>query len=174
MGLPPASGGHAELNQPAYAGRSPSCRPPAGELIEALPPAVPRIPDSAFQPPRDIRPDPAGINIAARGGDPAAITTVTDGNPNPIRWFANLSLVGASPIRGRDNDTVGIGHYHLGVSNLPILTIHGIGAENGEELFYNAAVTPWFHLTPDMQMLDPANRSTATALLVGIRGRLSF
>jgi porin len=99
---------------------------------------------------------------------------LTDGNPNPIRWFANLSLVGTSPILGRDNDTVGIGYYHLGVSNLPILKIHGIGAENGVELFYNAAVTPWFHLTPDIQILDPAKQSTPTALLVGIRGRLSF
>ena len=53
---------------------------------------------------------------------------LTDGNPNPIRWFANVSLVGNSPIRGRENDTVGIGYYHLGVSNLPILTIHGFGA----------------------------------------------
>ena len=99
---------------------------------------------------------------------------LTDGNPNPIRWFANLSLIGNSPIHGRDNDTVGIGYYHLGVSKLPIFTIHGIGAENGVELFYNAAVTPWFHVTPDLQILDPAQHHTAPALLVGIRARLSF
>lgn len=99
---------------------------------------------------------------------------LTDGNPNPIRWFANLSLVGTSPIRGRENDTIGIGYYHLGVSNLPILTIHGFGPENGVELYYNAAVTPWFHVTPDVQILDPAQSRTATAFLVGIRARLSF
>ncbi|MBI3864143.1 MAG: carbohydrate porin [Planctomycetia bacterium] len=98
----------------------------------------------------------------------------TDGNPNPIRWFANLSLVGTSPIRDRGNDTIGIGYYHLGVSDLPILTLHGIGAEDGVELFYNVAVTPWFHVTPDVQILDPAQSHTATALLVGIRARLSF
>lgn len=99
---------------------------------------------------------------------------LTEGNPNPIRWFANLSLVATSPIRRRDKDTVGIGYYHLGASNLEILTIHGIGDENGFELFYNVAVTPWFHVTPDLQVLDPAQSHTATALLVGIRGRLSF
>ena len=99
---------------------------------------------------------------------------LTDGNPNPIRWFANVSLVGNSPIRGRENDTIGIGYYHLGVSKLPILTILGFGPENGVELFYNAAVTPWFHVTPDLQILDPAQSHTATALLVGIRARLSF
>ncbi len=99
---------------------------------------------------------------------------LTDGDPNPIRWFANLSLVGNSPIRSRENDTVGIGYYHLGVSRMPILTIHGFGAENGVEVFYNAAVTPWFHITPDLQILDPAQRNNATAVLFGIRARLSF
>lgn len=99
---------------------------------------------------------------------------LTEGNPNPILWFANLSLVGASPIRSREHDTIGIGYYHLGVSNLPILKIHGFGAENGVELFYNAAVTPWFHVTPDVQILDPAQQNNATALLVGIRARISF
>jgi porin len=99
---------------------------------------------------------------------------LTDGNPNPIQWFANVSLVGSSPILGRENDTIGIGYYHLGVSNVPILTIHGIGDEDGVELFYNAAVTPWFHVTPDVQILDPAQRRNPTDFLVGIRARLSF
>lgn len=99
---------------------------------------------------------------------------LTDGNPNPIRWFGNLSLVGSSPIHGRENDTVGVGYYHLGVSKLPILTALGIGAENGVELFYNVAVTPWFHVTPDLQILDPASQHNAVAILFGVRGRISF
>ncbi len=93
---------------------------------------------------------------------------------NPIQWFANVSLVGNSPIIGRENDTIGIGYYHLGVSNHPILKIHGFSAENGMELFYNAAVTPWFHVTPDLQILDPALNHNETALLIGISGRLSL
>jgi porin len=99
---------------------------------------------------------------------------LTDGNPNPIHWFANVSLVGNSPIRDRPNDTIGIGYYHLRVSTLPVLKALGLFAENGVELFYNIAVTPWFHITPDVQVLDPARSSTATALLVGVRGRVSF
>ncbi|MCE9608225.1 MAG: carbohydrate porin [Planctomycetia bacterium] len=99
---------------------------------------------------------------------------LTDGNPNPIRWFGNLTLVGTSPLRARENDTFGLGYYHLGVSHLPILKLHGIGAEDGVELFYNAAVTPWFHITPDLQILDPAQSHNATALVVGLRARLSF
>jgi porin len=99
---------------------------------------------------------------------------LTDGNPNPIRWFGNASLVGNSPLRDRENDTIGIGYYHLAASSVPILALHGFSTENGAELFYNAAVTPWCHLTPDVQILDPANRHNPTALVVGMRGRLSF
>jgi porin len=99
---------------------------------------------------------------------------LTDGNPNPIQWFANATLVGSGLICGRASDTIGIGYYHLGVSELPILTLHGFGDEDAVELFYNAAITPWFHLTADVQILDPAQRHNPTALLVGIRGRLSF
>ncbi|MBS0265717.1 MAG: carbohydrate porin [Planctomycetes bacterium] len=99
---------------------------------------------------------------------------LTDGNPNPIRWFANLALVGTSPIGGRNQDTVGLGYYHLGITGLPTFQALGLGAENGVELYYNAAVTPWFHLTPDLQILDPSKQSTATAVLIGIRGRISF
>lgn len=99
---------------------------------------------------------------------------LTDGNPNPIRWFANLSLVGNSPLRSRQNDTIGLGYYHLQITNLPLLTIHGLGAEDGVEMFYNAAITPWFHITPDLQILDPAQRNNATAVPFGLRGKLSF
>jgi porin len=99
---------------------------------------------------------------------------VTDGNPNPNHWFANISLVGNSPLEGRENDTIGVGYYHLGLSSLPLLEQLGLSAENGVELFYNAAVTPWFHLTPDLQILDPSRRSNETALLIGVRGRISF
>jgi porin len=112
--------------------------------------------------------------------DPARAWTLngdyglTDGNPNPIRWFANLSLVGNSPIRRRPRDLVGVGYYHLGVSQLPVLTALGFSDENGVELFYNIEVKPWFHLTPDFQVLDPSQRSTPTAVLVGLRARLSI
>jgi porin len=99
---------------------------------------------------------------------------LTDGNPNPIRWFANLALVGNSPLRSRENDTFGIGYYHLAASNLAVLKTLGFGPEDGVELFYNVAVTPWFHVTPDLQIIDPSREQNVTALLFGIRGRLSF
>jgi porin len=57
---------------------------------------------------------------------------------------------------------------------LSFLQALGIGGENGVELYYNAALTTWFHLTPDLQVVSPANSHNGTTLLVGLRGRLSF
>ncbi len=99
---------------------------------------------------------------------------ITDGNPNPIQWFGNISLLGNNPTGTREHDSWGVGYYHLAISNVPLLSIHGLRAEDGAELFYNVAVTPWFHLTPSLQVLDPAQQHNANATLVGIRGRLSF
>ena len=50
------------------------------------------------------------------------------------------------------------------------------------ELFYNYAVTPWFRVTPDLQVLIPARERTLgtppqpidTALVLGIRAKLDF
>ncbi len=99
---------------------------------------------------------------------------LTDGNPNPIHWFANATLVRTGPLSRRKHDTLGIGYYHLGISNLPLLNALGFDGENGVELYYNAAVKPWFHVTPDLQIIDPANTNNSTAILVGVRGRISF
>jgi porin len=99
---------------------------------------------------------------------------LTDGNPNPIRWFANVSLVGYSPLPTRKADTIGIGYYHLGFSTSPVAQALGFSDEDGVELYYNAAITPWFHLTPDLQILHPAQRANPLTILFGVRGRLSF
>lgn len=99
---------------------------------------------------------------------------LTDGNPNPIKWFANVSLLRVGLLRRRPRDMLGVGYYHLAASDLRLLQALGFGGENGVELFYNVAVTPSFHLTPDLQVLDPANRGNPTAILVGVRGRISF
>ena len=44
----------------------------------------------------------------------------------------------------------------------------------GVEIFYNMAVTRWFELTPDLQIIDGGIRSADTAILFGLRGNLIF
>jgi porin len=44
----------------------------------------------------------------------------------------------------------------------------------GVEIYYNAAITPWFQLTADLQVLDPAIPAEDTALVLGLRGKIDL
>jgi porin len=46
--------------------------------------------------------------------------------------------------------------------------------ERGLELFYNMAVTPWCHLTADLQVVTPILASAETALVLGLRAKFDF
>lgn len=102
---------------------------------------------------------------------------ISDGNPNPIKWSAGIGMGGASPFRGRPLDTFGAGYFYVGLSEdlkrfatrlLPL------GDEHGVEVFYNVGLTPWFHLTPDLQVVTPARVRVDTSVNFGIRAKLDF
>jgi porin len=108
-----------------------------------------------------------------------------DNGPSPIRFSANAGLSGASPITTRPQDTFGVGYaftrYSSPIRDLaPVLL--PIGNDQAVELFYNAAVTPWFHVTPDLQVVFPAREDTLppnrqpidTALVLGLRAKIDF
>ena len=44
----------------------------------------------------------------------------------------------------------------------------------GVELYYNAAVTTWFHLTGNLQVVQPAASGNDTAVVLGLRGKINF
>lgn len=94
----------------------------------------------------------------------------SDGEVNPVAEFYSLGVGGKGLLPNRDNDTYGVGYYFLNASgDLP--AILGINAEQGIELYYNIEVTPWLHITPDLQILiDPGGRSDRDpAIVVGVR-----
>jgi porin len=110
---------------------------------------------------------------------------LADNGPSPVRWSANVGVGGSSLLRSRPLDTFGIGYAYTGysdpVKNLaPVLL--PVQDDQVVELFYNIAVTPWFHLTPDLQVvvparertLPPAARDIDTALVVGVRAKVDF
>jgi porin len=102
---------------------------------------------------------------------------ISDGNPNPIRWSAILGMGGSSPIPNRKLDTFGIAYYYMGLSDdfknvvRPIVPLRN---ERGLELFYNVAVTPWFHVTPDLQVITPILEPAKTSLVLGLRAKIDF
>jgi porin len=45
---------------------------------------------------------------------------------------------------------------------------------DGVELYYKAPVTDFFHLTGDLQVIEPAEEQLDTAVVVGLRGVLGL
>lgn len=39
----------------------------------------------------------------------------------------------------------------------------------GFDVYYNREITPWFHLTGDMQVIQNSNAATDTSLVLGMR-----
>ena len=102
---------------------------------------------------------------------------ISDGKPNPIHWSTILGIGGSSPIPSRKLDTFGIAYYYLGFSDdfknvvRPIMPVRD---ERGLELFYNVGVTPWCHITADLQVITPILERAETSLVLGLRAKIDF
>lgn len=103
---------------------------------------------------------------------------IADDDSNPLSYFLSAGVGGNSPISGRSNDTFGAGWYYSASSGEigPLLNaaLGPIGDGQGVELFYRAEVTPWFHITPDVQVIVPAREQVDTAYVLGLRSNISF
>ena len=49
-----------------------------------------------------------------------------------------------------------------------------LGTQHGVELYYNAEIAPWFHVTADLQVIDSANQADDTAVVIGLRTNVRF
>ena len=102
---------------------------------------------------------------------------IADDNPSPVRWFASAGISGASPIARRKEDSFGVAYFYLGVSdslkNLAPLLL-SLRDEQGVELYYNAAITPWCQITPDLQVITPFRNRADTSVIFGLRTNVNF
>jgi porin len=127
-----------------------------------------------------------GVGVFARFG-------ASDGNPNLMQYFYSAGVGGKGLIPGRPLDQFGIGYYYLSIKN-PTLQVPIVGTKSflrdewGFEAFYNIALTPWLLLTPDVQVIGPAQKhpigrsrlglpvigqeSIGTATVLGVRLQL--
>jgi porin len=102
---------------------------------------------------------------------------ISDGNPNPVQFVANGGVAGRSMLAGRTLDTFGVGYFYLGLSdnftNLvsPFIELQD---EQGIEVFYNYAVTPWCRLTCDLQVVDSSVAALDTSIITGLRLQTIF
>jgi porin len=102
---------------------------------------------------------------------------ISDGKPNPIKWSAIFGIGGTSPIPSRKLDTFGIAYYYLGYSDdfkKVARLIVPVRDERGLELFYNVGVTPWCHITPDLQVITPTLGLAEASVVLGLRTKIDF
>jgi porin len=102
---------------------------------------------------------------------------ISDAKPNPIHWSAIVGVGGSSPLANRKLDTFGIAYYYLGFSDgfkNVARVITPVRDERGLELFYNVGVTPWCHVTADLQVITPILERAETSLVLGLRAKIDF
>jgi porin len=106
-----------------------------------------------------------GVGIFGRFG-------VSDGDPNFVHYFYSIGIGGKGIIPGRPLDSFGIGYYYIDIKN-PSFKVLGTTAsflrdEQGFEAYYNIALTPWMKLTPDIQVIRPAQQNITSISTDGI------
>lgn len=110
-----------------------------------------------------------GIGLFGRFG-------ISDGDANPIHSFYSIGVGGKGIIPERDNDRFGLGYFYTKWSDISLTNALGISHSQGVELFYNIEVTPWLHITPDLQVLvNPGGvDDREVAIVYGLRAQMSF
>lgn len=102
---------------------------------------------------------------------------LSDGNPDPIQSFVTGGLAGHGMVTGRPLDVFGIGYFYYNFSDdLQSATapVTNFDDEQGAEVFYNLAGTPWLHVSADLQWIDPASGDSDDFWLGGLRIRVVF
>lgn len=95
----------------------------------------------------------------------------------PFQWTGNVAIIGTGLVGGRPADSAGVGYFYTGVSSQfqslvsPVLDLHDL---HGLELYYNAAMAKCFFLTTDLQVIEPADSTNDTAVVLGMRGTAVF
>jgi porin len=102
---------------------------------------------------------------------------IADEETSPFLWSANVGIQAQGLSCARPHDTLGVGWFYSGLSNdfqnlvSPLVETHDV---TGVELYYTAAVAKCFHLTADLQIIEPAEIANDTALVFGLRGYIGL
>jgi porin len=102
---------------------------------------------------------------------------IAGASPNPIPWDVYIGVAGSSPIAGRRLDAFGIAYYYMGLSDKVkdfAPRVVPLRDEQAVELFDDLGITPWCHLSPDLQVVRPATERNETALILGLRLKIDF
>ena len=96
---------------------------------------------------------------------------------SPFNWTGSVSLEAFGPAISRPNDRTGIAYFYNALNSdfqRAFNLVNPAGDVHGGEVYYNAEITPWFHLTFDLQAIRPTFSARETAIVPAVRGRLDF
>jgi porin len=115
---------------------------------------------------RETETDSQGLGVFCRAG-------WADGEVNEIDRFASAGLRYQGLIPGRGSDVLGLGLAWGGLSEEA-----GFGEpfERAIELYYNAEIAPWLHISPDLQFVSNPGGSGdgGDAVVAGVRVQMSI
>ncbi|MGA9567974.1 MAG: carbohydrate porin [Candidatus Korobacteraceae bacterium] len=103
----------------------------------------------------------------------------SDSNPNPLAGNVLVGVGSTGLFSKRPYDRAGIGYFRYFFSDSLKRglreTIHfRLGDEQGMEAFYNFALTRWFRIAADVQVIQPGDRNFKTETYAGISGQVKF
>jgi porin len=109
-----------------------------------------------------------GVGVFGRVG-------YSDGDVNPLNWTFSLGLAGRGLLSGRPDDTFGVAGYYIKYSDSVADEADAISDNSvGMEAYYNIAVTPWLHVTPDFQVFDPFLADLDVTWVAGLRMKVDL
>jgi porin len=104
--------------------------------------------------------------------------SLADKKTSPFHWTCNVGSQGQGLVGRREDDTMGVGYFYSGLSSdfesLLAAAALDVSDLQGVEVYYNFEVTPWFHVTADLQVIEPAHRAHDTALALGVRAKMDL
>ena len=102
---------------------------------------------------------------------------LSDGKINAYRIAANIGVGGDGVFTSRPHDKFGAGLFYTNpsrdVQDL-LKPLFATQDEFGSEIFYDFAVTDWFRIGPDFQVIEPIRKNANTVVVIGVRGQLRF
>ncbi len=96
-----------------------------------------------------------------------------DSNPSFFNWnvISHLEAYGLNP--SRPGERMGIAGWYNGLTSdfKDLAATAGVPTRDnwGMEIYYHREITPWFHLTGDMQVLQNSSRQADSGMVLGFR-----
>lgn len=111
--------------------------------------------------------DGRGLGVFGRAG-------FADEQTNIVGQFYSAGIGGRGIIPGREDDRFGLAYYYLSFTDHAPARLPAGDHEQGWEVFYDAAVTPWMSIGADLQFVDSALEGIDTAVVGGVRAKIRF